>query len=190
MKKSKNFLKISKSYFNNRIEGKPIAFERGYSYRKNQIKNYTKYKKTENENLIVFYTTQDYENSAIANDLNQEKYFKEFLKIVLRLKKTNIIVRVHPQRHSKNNFETQKWLKYESKRVKVIGAEDKTDSYKLMELADVIVSYSSNILVEAAYWGKKSISLSKNTRFTNCKSVITIKNFSELSSILSKKNIN
>ena len=187
MKKSKNFLKISKSYFNNRIEGKPIAFERGYSYRKNQIKNYTKYKKTKNENLIVFYTTQDFENSAIINDLNQEKYFKEFLKIALRLKRTNIVVRVHPQRHNKNNFETLKWLKYESKRVKVIGAEDKTDSYKLMELADVIVSYSSNILVEAAYWGKKTISLSKNTRFTNCKSVITIKKFSELSSILSKK---
>ena len=99
----------------------------------------------------------------------------------------NIIVRVHPQRHNKNNFETLKWLKYESKRVKVIGAEDKTDSYKLMELADVIVSYSSNILVEAAYWGKKSICLSKNTRFTDCKSVITIKKFSELSSILSKR---
>lgn len=186
-KKSKNYIKISQNYFNNRIKGKPIAFERGYSYRKNQIKNYTKYDKKKNEKLIIFYTTQDYENSAINNDQDQEKYFRKFLKVALKLKKTNIIIRVHPQRHNKNNYETLKWLKYESKRVKVIGAEDKTDSYKLMELGDIIVSYSSNIVVEAAYWGKKSISLSKNTRFSNCKSVITIKNFSKLFVILTNK---
>ena len=184
--KAKNFTKISQSYFNDRIKGKPIAFERGYSYRRNQIKDYTMYKKKHNERLIVFYTTQDYENSAINNDENQEKFFKKFLKIALKIKKYKIIIRVHPQRHTKNNFETLKWLKYQSKNIKVIPAEDKTDSYKLMELGDVIVSYSSNIVVEAAYWGKKSISLSNNTRFTDCKSVINISNFSKLEKILRK----
>ena len=74
------------------------------------------------------------------------------------------------------------------KRVLVIGAKDQTDSYKLMKIGDIIVTYSSNIIVEAAYWGKLSISLSRNMRYTDCKSVITIKKFNEIPKILSIKN--
>ena len=70
----------------------------------------------------------------------------------------------------------------------MIGAKDKTDSYKLMEMGDIIVTYSSNMIVEAAYWGKLSVSLSKNMRYTDCKSIITIKKFSQIKKILSMKN--
>tara|TARA_X000000950_G_C13894470_1_gene652245 strand:- start:1134 stop:2567 length:1434 start_codon:yes stop_codon:yes gene_type:complete len=187
-KRSKNYWNICNSYFLDRYKGNPIEYERGYSYRKHQKENYINYKKINNEKLIIFYTAQDYENAAINNDRNQEIYFKKFLKIALEEKNTKIIIRVHPVRDNANDTATRKWSRYASKRVVVIGAKDKTDSYKLMEIGDIIVTYSSNMIVEAAYWGKLSISLSENMRYTDCKSIITVKKFSQIKKILSIKN--
>ena len=187
-KRSKNYRNICNSYFLNRYKGKPIEYERGYSYRKHQKINYTKYQKSRDEKLIIFYTAQDYENAAINNDRNQEKYFKKFAQIALKEKNTKIIIRVHPIKKNERDTASHKWHRHASKRVLVIGAKDQTDSYKLMKIGDIIVTYSSNIIVEAAYWGKLSISLSRNMRYTDCKSVITIKKFNEIPKILSIKN--
>ena len=53
-KRSKNYRNICNSYFLNRYKGKPIEYERGYSYRKHQKINYTKYQKSRDEKLIIF----------------------------------------------------------------------------------------------------------------------------------------
>ena len=187
-KKSLNAIKIANSYFTNRVEKKIIGRDIGVSFVKLQKKNFLSIKKNKNEKLLVFYTASDYEYSSFTHDYNQEVAFNKFLKIALKIKNTKIVIRVHPQRHNQNNYEDLKWRKYASEKVLVIDSKDKTDSYELMRIADVIITYSSNIILETAYWGKKSISLGDNMMYSDCKSIITVKNYSKLKKIITSNS--
>jgi hypothetical protein len=57
-----------------------------------------------------------------------------------------------------------------------------------MRIADVIITYSSNIILETAYWGKRSISLGDNMMYSDCKSIITVKNYSKLKKIITSNS--
>jgi hypothetical protein len=148
---------IGKQHFLKRRNREPV--DMGFSFVKNQKKNYLSFNNIK-KRIVVFYTATDYEQAAAVYDYNQENVFRDFLSIINNFKDIHLIIRVHPGLNIKNNVEDKKWNKYSSKNVTVINSDDKTDTYKLMDIADIIVTYSSRIIVETVYWGKKSISLS------------------------------
>jgi len=155
---------IAKKYFLKRINREPIGVDVGFSFVKNQKKNYLNLNNIEKKRIVVFYTATDYEQAADIFDYEQENIFKKFLSVLKNFKDIHLIVRVHPGINVKNSVEDKKWNKYSSKDVTVINSDDRTDSYKLMKISDIVVTYSSRIIIEAAYWGKKTISLN-NERF-------------------------
>ena len=160
-KLNKNYKKktyIGNQHFLKRRNREPV--DMGFSFVRHQKKNYLSFNNIKNKRIIVFYTATDYEQAAAVYDYNQENIFKDFLSIIKNFKDIHLIIRVHPGLNIKNKAEDRKWNKYRSKDITVINSDDKTDTYKLMEIADTIVTYSSRIIIETVYWGKKSISLS------------------------------
>ena len=180
----RNKKKIAHKYFKKRKNGENMGIDVGYSYVKNQKKNYINYKNLKKKRIIVFYTGTDYEHAADNRDYEQEKYFKKFLFVTKKFNDIHIIIRVHPGRYERNIIEDQKWKQYASSNLTVINSHDRTDSYKLMEIADIVVTYSSRIIVEAAYWDKKTISLNNRPFFSRFKVALYAKNTEFLKKIL------
>lgn len=180
----KNKKKIGHKYFIKRRNRENIESDIGYSYAKNQKENYINFKHLKKKRIIVFYTSTDYEYAAGHRDYGQEKYFKKFLLVVKKFNDIHIIIRIHPGRNERNIIEDQKWNKYASNGVTVINSDDKTDSYKLMDIADIVVTYSSRIIIEAAYWGKNTISLSNKQFYSRFKIAICTHNSKLLKKIL------
>ena len=185
-KKSKvNKKRIGKLYFIQRRKKKKMGNDFGFDFTSRQKKNYLNFKKTK-KILIVYYTSTDYETAAVLNDTNQLKKFNFFYKIVSKLDYVDLIIRVHPDIKNKNFKEDDKWKKYSSKSCTVIQSDDKTDSYKLLERADIIVGYNSSILIEAVYWKKKVFTLDDNNIYYYSGVVKLIKNKRDLLDIFSK----
>lgn len=73
-----------------------------------------------------------------------------------------LIVRVHPNIQNKSQAEVTRWQKDIYSFVPhgiVISSKSKTNSYALMDTADLVVVWNSTIGLEALYWGKKVLCL-------------------------------
>ena len=93
---------------------------------------------------------------------------------------------IFPKNISKcRRIDQNKWKMYDNNKIKVIDAFDETDSYSLMDSADIVISYGGNIAIEAAYWGKFSITLRKAI-YSYMNIVYEPKNKKELSELLNK----
>ena len=66
-------------------------------------------------------------------------------------------VRVHPNLSNLDNEQTKFLNSIQSDRMTVISAESEISSYKLMELADIILAYGSTVGIEACYSKKPVI---------------------------------
>lgn len=172
---------IAKNYFIKRRNNKAIGINVGFLYTKLQKKNFINYIKK--KRLIVYYTSTDYEQIAINNNFDQEKKFNILYSIISKMKDTDLIIRVHPGLYGKNYIEDKKWAKYSSANTKVIFSNDKTDTYKLMDIADIVVSFSSNILIESVFWGKNTVSLSDGMLYSKANLCLFPKNFSDYKKI-------
>ena len=178
---------IATNYFHKRRNNKPIGINVGFLYTKLQKKNFIDYKKK--KRLIVYYTSTDYEQIAINNNFDQEKKFNILYSVISKMKDTDLIIRVHPDLYGKNYIEDKKWEKYSSSNTKVIFSNDKTDTYKLMDIADIVVSFSSNIVIESVFWGKNTVSLSDGMLFSKANLCVFPKNFSEYKKIFAENFI-
>jgi hypothetical protein len=96
------------------------------------------------ENLI--YKNQNQAIFKLASDLQYEQNI-------------DIYLRVHPNLSNINNSQTKalKRLKFRYNNFQIIDAEDLVNSYELLDLADVVITFGSTIGVEAAFYGKISI---------------------------------
>jgi hypothetical protein len=177
--------KIAHSYFFERRQKKKMGSEFGFHFISRQKSNYIKYKKT-NKTTIVYYTSTDYEAAAVFNDNNQEKKFNFFYKIISTLNNVDLIIRVHPDVKNKNFKEDVKWKKYNSTFCTVLESDDKTDSYKLLEIADIVIGYGSSILIEALYWKKKVFTLNYNDIYYYSGAIKLINNKKNILDIFSK----
>jgi hypothetical protein len=76
---------------------------------------------------------------------------------VSRVPGLRLCVRVHPQHAQKSARERLSWREFEMPGVLVLGPEDPTDSYALIERSRVVASYGSTVGLEATYWGRPSL---------------------------------
>ncbi len=176
---------IAHLYYIQRRKKKKMGNDFGFDFTSRQKNNYIKYEKT-NRTLIVYYTSTDHEIAAYFNDNNQEKKFNYFYEIISKLNNVDLIIRVHPDIKNKNYKEDEKWKKYNSNFCTVLESDDKTDSYKLLDMADIVIGYSSSILIEALYWKKRVFTLGYNNIYYHSGAIKLIKNKRDVLDIFSK----
>ena len=179
-------IKIAKKYFYDRRNKKKIGRDIDVSFLSKQKKGAVNINHLDpKKRKFVYYTSSNYEYTSFTNDFGQQKAVKNLIKIIKRLKNIELIIRVHP---SNNNFalkEDKNWLKFKDKNIHVLTSSDKTDSYELMNIADIVITYSSNIILEAAFFGKTSVSMADNMMYSDCKRIITATDRDKLQKILS-----
>ena len=187
MEKKKKFNKISKSkkYFLNKRIGVNGNNKSSKSYISDQIKGYLP-ELPKNKRIVTFFTSRDYEKASIVDmEFNQFKVFKKFKKIINKFNDIHLVIRVHPSLSDKKSYDDDDWMKYSNKNTTVIQSYEKFDTYSLLFKSDIVVTYTSSIIVESAYIGLPSVSLGEFW-WTGLKIVEEPKNSNILYKILSK----
>jgi UDP-N-acetylglucosamine 2-epimerase len=183
-KKNKN--KIGHSYFTDKIKKKNTGSDFGFNYTQHHQNKYLNFN-IKNKKLVVFYTSSDYETAAFLHDYNQEKKFKLLYSAISKLKNIHLIIRVHPDVKKKNIKEDFKWKKYSSNFCTVLESDDKSDSYALLKVADIVMGYTSSMLIEALYWKKKVYTLSSKNIYYYSKAIKLIGPKYKILKILNQK---
>jgi hypothetical protein len=186
---------LSKKYFWKRRNQKLIGKDGGISFTSNQKINKIYCDIDYSKKIFVYFTSTEYEWTSHVGEFNQINAFEKFLSVVNTIDNAQLIIRVHPSatKYNENYNEDIIWEKYKSNKVKIISSKNQTDSYALIKIADFVIGFSSNIIIESAYMKKPSISLSNNTYYSDCRSIYYPKNKVTLKKILNfktKKKIN
>jgi predicted glycosyltransferase len=139
-----------------------------------------------NKRIVVFYTTSNHEYASVSNlEFNQIQAFKKMLKVINNFPDIYLVVRVHPNNNRKNNIDDKLWFQFNNcKKISVISSQDPIDTYALMRRADIVVTYSSTIALEASYFGKPSVVLKKF--WWTKKTTLLIDNIRDLNKIFNK----
>lgn len=106
-----------------------------------------------NSSIDEFEGIDGYENIIYSTDNEAIGLICDFFK---NDKKTHIYLRVHPNLKGLENTQMkQLWqLDKDYQNLTFIAAEEAIDSYALMEVADVVLTFGSTMGIEAAFWGK------------------------------------
>jgi capsule polysaccharide export protein KpsC/LpsZ len=118
-------------------------------------------------------------------EFNQFKVFKKFKKIINKFNDIHLVIRVHPSLSDKKSYDDDDWMKYSNKNTTVIQSYEKFDTYSLLFKSDIVVTYTSSIIVESAYFGLPSVSLGEFW-WTGLKIVEEPRSINKLKKMLSK----
>ena len=122
----------------------------------------------EDYNVVIFTSSED-EFVSISPEWNNPLYKTQIegIKQIAeefyhRNDNCKLYIRVHP--NSEEMIDSYKQLLYQiaGSNVVVIPANSKISTYLLMDKADKVVTFGSTMGIEATYWGKPSILLSKS----------------------------
>jgi hypothetical protein len=155
---SENFTEVGHNFFWNKRKGVETSW---VSFKKNT--NRDKIKLPLNDRLVVFYTSSEFEFEAASDQNPRNKIFPTQIaaikKVVKLMEEINfqLVVRVHP--NMCNSFELLKELGEISgmPKVKIFWPDDEVDSYDLLDLSSVVITYGSTIGAEAMYWNKPCV---------------------------------
>jgi len=112
---------------------------------------------------VSFFSSSEDEIVAIGDELSNRDFPTQRLAVaalaaaVARVPGLRLCVRAHPHLAQKAARERRSWHEFRLPGVLVLGPEDPTDSYALMERSRVVASYGSTVGVEATYWGRPSL---------------------------------
>jgi hypothetical protein len=184
--KNKNKLSSSKKFFYDKLKGINTNDTLSKSYISSQIKDHLP-KLPKNKRIVTFFTSRDYEKASIVDmEFDQIKIFKKFKKIVSNFKDIHLVIRVHPSLSKYKSYDDEEWMSFSNKNTTVIQSYEKHDTYSLLFRSDIVVTYTSSIIVESAYFGIPSISLGEFW-WTGLKIAEEPKNFNNLNKMLSGK---
>lgn len=115
----------------------------------------------EKQNIVIFNSSED-EMQAIAEwktDLfnQQNEVVFLLLKELEERQDIHVYIRMHPNLTNVDNQQTQELYDLKQENMTLIRPEEKTDTYTLMENADVILTFASSAGVEATFWGTPSV---------------------------------
>lgn len=155
-------IKISHNFFRDKRNG---TEQNWVSFKKNT--NLDKVKLPSNDRLVVFYTSSEFEFEAVSD---QNPRNNEFSTQIMAVKKTvklmkelnfQLVLRVHP--NMSNSLELLNELKelVEIPNFTIFWPDDEVDSYDLLDLSSIVITYGSTLGVEAMYWNKPSVLLQR-----------------------------
>jgi hypothetical protein len=121
----------------------------------------------DNERLIVFFTSSEFEFEAVSDQNPRNSNFNtqfEAIRILYELSiilQFRLVIRIHP--NMTNSLELLEDLKLIEKQKNVIiyWPNDQVNSYDLLDISKIVVTYGSTIGAEAMYWGKPCILLQR-----------------------------
>ena len=189
--KNKNKISIAKSYFTRKKKGKSLGRDLGRDFTGYQNQ---KFKWSgEKKKKVVYFTSTSYEHEAISHEIGKNNW-KNQIQIINDIGKISkelnleFIVRMHPKPFKlKSKKDEEEIIKFcNKKNIKIIKPEEKFNSYDLIESADYVTHYGSNIGIEATYWRKISISL-RNSYYYTHDVVFQPKNYFELRNLFLRK---
>lgn len=189
--------KLGKKYFNLPFTKSKINFNLAGTRKNLSLNQNQSIELDENKKKIVFFCSSNYEFHAISSDFNnnqlnkiwsnQIKAIRSVIKVLKKISNYEFILRVHPSLTELQD-EKDTWAKFKkNKKIKIIDAESKINSFDLLKKADIVISYGSSLAVHAVYHGKTSISLRKHD-FSKSGLILHPKNEKELLNFLIKKN--
>jgi hypothetical protein len=177
---------IGHQFYLRRRNGDGIGW---YTFTDRQIKGYVP-KRLPNKRRIVYFSSSDDEFASVADAYkpgpwpNQMAAIQDLILAYRNFHDLELIIRVHPHLLKKSAISRKIWSNFDCLDIKVIGPDEKIDSYALIDSADIVVSYGSTIGMEAAYWGKPSIVLGP-CAYRNFNAVLTPSNSIEIKSLIS-----
>lgn len=121
----------------------------------------------DNNRNITFFTSSEDEFKAIGKEWEGGVFSDQVSAIkgvlnCLTIGKDILYVRIHPNvRYAAKKY-LNSLMELKHPCLRLIHPSSKVSSYLLMEKSDVIITYGSTIGIEAAYWGKVSILLSRS----------------------------
>lgn len=112
--------------------------------------------------VVIFNSSED-EFASLSKEWKNELYptqldgIKRMASEITDDDKLHLFLRVHPNLKGVENREKEQLYALQYKHLTVIPAESPVSTYRLMEEADVVITFGSTIGIEAAYWNKVSI---------------------------------
>ena len=161
LNKQQSKITKAKKFFLNKVSGKTLNKKNMINFTNNQIKNYLP-KLPSNKRIVTFYSSRDYEKASIIDqEYNQMKAFIKLKKIISEFEDIHLVVRVHPTLKNIKSDDDIEWLMFKDKNTTIIQSFEKIDTYSLMFKSDIVITYTSSIIVEASYFYKPTICLGK-----------------------------
>ncbi|MBB4080202.1 hypothetical protein GGR28_002832 [Lewinella aquimaris] len=138
-------------------------------------------------NIAIFVSSED-EMQAIKEWVTP--LFRQQNEVILRLladlrDRTDIhlYIRMHPNLRPVDNQQTRELYGMEQANLTVIGPGEAFDTYAVLEVADVALSFASSVGVEATFWGTASV-LYGRAFYEGEDAVYEPRNYSELLELL------
>jgi hypothetical protein len=146
--------------------------------------------------LIAYFSSSDDEYESVGDCVkwdrwpNQLSAVRALLSIVRNSPELELIVRLHPHMSQKHKADLQEWVTLElPSNARLLLPNDKTDSYALIDRADVVVTCGSTVGIESVFWGTPSICLGPSL-YSHLDAVYLPKDESELEELLLASDLN
>jgi len=155
-------------YFQRRLKG-TYNGDKIYSdkFLKSDTEKYLKNPVIENNINIVYFMSSEDEIFALGDEWkttnfigNQYQNIEWLIDYYKNRKKINFIIRAHPNLSSLSfEYVGRHWKKIKYPNIFYIEPESTIDTYSLISVADLCIGFSSSVLVECSYYGKKTVLL-------------------------------
>jgi Capsule polysaccharide biosynthesis protein len=135
--------------------------------------------------IVTLYTNLAWDSAVLHRDLAYDSmniWINAVVEAVSRRPHMTLIVRIHPAEHSWGTRQPVLEALHRAslpENVRIVGAADAINSYTLLELSDVVLTYASTIGLEAAVSGHPVVVAAK-THYRDCGFTIDISSHDEL----------
>ena len=165
------------------------------SFLRYQQSGYINIKNHMSKRLIAYFSSSDDEFAAVGDLVKWDRWpdqlsaVRELIAVIRRQPALELVIRVHPHLAQKNPDDLKEWLELDlPQNAKVLGPLDPTDTYKLIDEADVVVTAGSTVGIEAVFWGTPSICLGPSL-YSQLNAVHLPRDDGELSDMLLRQDL-
>lgn len=150
--------KLAMQWFEERRGGKDQSW---HSFTKSQITgNLPKSFDPTKRNIVIYISSQDEFESIVGwhNPLYSDQV--DAINAIINSEidqNIRFYIRIHPNLKGLKNTQTRKLSTLKAPKLVVIHADDKIDSYELMDACEKVISFGSTVGIESVFWGKPSI---------------------------------
>ncbi|MDP5047258.1 MAG: hypothetical protein NWQ39_02550 [Saprospiraceae bacterium] len=187
----KHSIELAKLFFEDRRKGVEQSW---LSFSKNQesgnIPNLPKNKK-----IVTFFTSSEDEYAAVGDIVrwpnwpNQKSALMTVIRHCRNHESFQLVLRIHPHTKMKSDSEQAYWRNFKSfPDLIFVDANDKTDTYALIEKSDVVITVGSTVGIESVFWGTPSVCMGPSL-YESLGAVYLPKNDNELCDLLLRDDL-
>lgn len=155
--------RLAVAWFESMRSGADVGWS---SFTSHQKKNFININQASVRRLICYFSSSDDEFAAVGDLVkwdrwpNQLSAVDSLLRIVRAHPELELVIRIHPHLAEKGSSELDEWLDLDlPPNATLLPPNDPTDSYALVNCADVVVTAGSTVGIESVFWGTPSICL-------------------------------